>query len=164
MVSELRERLANLNSEEIATIQKGSKVTINGFDFGGEDIEIVTKIKSGTVEEYQELAGQPEFHVLLDLRQDEAMKYRGITREVINRIQKLRKKLSLSPSDEISIYLDIPEKSTTIKSALTTQNELLVQSIKKPVNFGTFDSTKNLLAEEKYELDDEHFTVAIVRT
>lgn len=149
--------------EEIAKIQKGEKITLNNIEFGNEDVEIVTKIKAGTVEEYQELAGQAEFHVLLDLRQDEAMKQRGITREVINRIQKLRKKLSLSPSDNVSIYIDVPEKSATIKTALSSQKELLSQSLKKPVDFGKPEAGKNLIAEEQFDFEDEQFSVAIVR-
>ena len=149
--------------EEIAKIQKGEKITLNNIEFGNEDVEIVTKIKAGTVEEYQELAGQAEFHVLLDLRQDEAMKQRGITREIINRIQKLRKKLSLSPSDNVSIYIDVPEKSATIKTALSSQKELLSQSLKKPVDFGKPEAGKNLIAEEQFDFEDEQFSVAIVR-
>lgn len=149
--------------EEIAKIQKGEKITLNNIEFGNEDVEIVTKIKASTVEEYQELAGQSEFHVLLDLRQDEAMKQRGITREIINRIQKLRKKLSLSPSDNVSIYIDVPEKSATIKTALSSQKELLSQSLKKPVDFGKPEAGKNLIAEEQFDFEDEQFSVAIVR-
>lgn len=160
---ELREKLSKLSVKEIESIQAGEKITVNGFEFGPEDIDIVTKIKAESLADYQELAGQNDLFVLLDLRQDDEMRQKGITREVINRVQRLRKKANLSPEDNITICIDLPSQSSLIKEALTAQKNFLQQSIKKPVELRAVDTTTASIAEDKFDVDGEEFTVIIVR-
>lgn len=42
-------------------------------------------------ESYLMLSGEDDFCVVLDTRQDENLKNKGVAREIINRVQKLRK-------------------------------------------------------------------------
>jgi isoleucyl-tRNA synthetase len=52
----------------------------------------------------------PSLRLLLDTRQDEALRIRGVARELVARIQKLKKKGQVSARDPIAIYYQLQEK------------------------------------------------------
>ena len=57
-----------------------------------------------------------EVLVLLDCTPDQSMLDEGIAREVVNRIQKLRKKAGLQPQDEVTLYYKVdPDKHDLLR-------------------------------------------------
>ena len=55
---------------------------------------------------------------ILELRQDDSLAEEGLYREVVNRVQRLRKKAGLVPDDPVNVYLGL---SSQLKSALESQ-------------------------------------------
>lgn len=55
------------------------------------------------IQEHEAIGGDRVI-VLLDTRQNEELKIRGFAREIINRIQKLKKKIHLKTEDEVVIF------------------------------------------------------------
>ena len=47
--------------------------------------------------------------VLLNMSLTQEMKDEGVSREVVNRIQKLKKKAKLVPTDEVTVFYDVPK-------------------------------------------------------
>ena len=45
--------------------------------------------------------------ILLDTTPDQSMLDEGVAREVVNRIQKLRKKAGLAPTDEVTVHCHV---------------------------------------------------------
>lgn len=58
------------------------------------------------------------FSVLLDTRQNEELKIKGFAREIINRIQKLKKKAGLKAEDEVFVFYSFDEKSENLRKAI----------------------------------------------
>jgi hypothetical protein len=46
------------------------------------------------------------------------LKIRGFAREIINRIQKLKKKIHLKTDDEVVVFWNFAEKSTNLRAAM----------------------------------------------
>ena len=69
------------------------------------------------IQEYQAIGGDRVI-VLLDSRQNEELKIRGFAREIINRIQKLKKKIHLKTEDEVVIFWKFNEKATNLNAAM----------------------------------------------
>jgi len=57
----------------------------------------------------------------LDTRQNEELKIKGFSREIINRIQKLKKKAGLKAEDEVFIFYHFDGKAENLHKAITTQ-------------------------------------------
>ena len=55
---------------------------------------------------------------VIDLRQDDSMAEEGLGREIVNRIQKLRKKIGLVAGDPAHVFL---EMSPALSSAVESQ-------------------------------------------
>lgn len=73
---------------------------------------------------------------VLDLRQDESLAEEGLGREVVNRVQKLRKKAGLVPEDAVNVYLGMDSR---LASALSSQ----VRSRVSSTDFGYADMAKS---------------------
>ncbi|KAL8145892.1 hypothetical protein AgCh_003869 [Apium graveolens] len=82
-----------------------SQEDILAFEKSGE-LTIVRAFKrpADRTEEEMDAAGDGDVLVILDLRQDESLFEAGFAREVVNRIQKLRKKAALDPTDMVEVF------------------------------------------------------------
>ena len=71
-----------------------------------EQDELVVKVNyKESVDSLEMIDGDEQFCVVLNTRQDEALKMKGCIREVVNRIQKLRKQGGLQVTDDICIFV-----------------------------------------------------------
>ncbi|CAG0912846.1 unnamed protein product [Notodromas monacha] len=72
--------------------------------------------------------------ILVDITPDQGMQDEGTAREVINRIQKLRKKAKLVPTDPISVFYEVKPKGSELDRVVEEHREALIaSSIKAPV-------------------------------
>ncbi len=55
---------------------------------------------------------------MLDTRQNEELRIKGFAREIINRIQKLKKKIHLVTEDDVLIFWKFSEKSVNLHAAI----------------------------------------------
>ncbi|RWS30922.1 isoleucine--tRNA ligase: cytoplasmic-like protein [Leptotrombidium deliense] len=89
--------------------------------------------------------------VLLDIQPDSSMMDEGIAREVINRIQKLRKKAHLVPTDPISVYYDI-ENGDDLTRIIKSQKSFIINALKAPLETFPVPGNKNVIIEECQQL------------
>jgi isoleucyl-tRNA synthetase len=98
----LSEIVSKFNQEEIRTIEinKSISVVVNGEDFELllEDVELTTKDMPGWT-----VASSADTTVALDLTITDELLMEGMARELVNRVQNLRKELDFEVTDRISI-------------------------------------------------------------
>lgn len=82
-----------------------------------DDIIIKEKFVEENIHEHEAIGGDRVI-VLLDTRQNEELKIKGFAREIINRVQKLKKKIHLKTEDEVIILWSFSEKATNLQAAL----------------------------------------------
>lgn len=68
--------------------------------------------------------------VLLDVTPDEEMQAEGVAREVINRVQKLRKKGHLVPSDDIVVHYNITPADSELAKITAKYTDFIENVIK----------------------------------
>ena len=97
--------ISQLTQEDITTIEQNNayqlKIDDQTFDLTLEDFEIVTQDIPGW-----EVANDGPITVALDITLNEALKAEGMARELINRIQNLRKEKGFELTDRIHIKLE----------------------------------------------------------
>ncbi|ENN76881.1 isoleucine--tRNA ligase, cytoplasmic [Dendroctonus ponderosae] len=141
-------------------ISKGYR-TICGQIIEISEVRLIFKSESLNINKY-EVNSDNDFLILMDISPDSSMQNEGIAREIINRIQKLRKKAHLVPTDEISVFYrtegDINRVATeykefiegTIKAQLKSDNER--------------KATDQLIIEETQKLKDCSFYIALTKS
>jgi isoleucyl-tRNA synthetase len=90
--------IAALPPDALASVVSGGTVDAAGREVGADDMLIERTARSGTVVE----AG-PRFAVALDTRISEELLLEGIAREVVSRVQRMRRDSGLEVTDRIAL-------------------------------------------------------------
>ncbi|KAI8555405.1 hypothetical protein RHMOL_Rhmol05G0172500 [Rhododendron molle] len=98
-----------MSQKDILDFEKHGEVTIATHCLKLSDIKIKWSFwrPDNMTEEEIDAAGDGDVLVILDLRPDESLFEAGVAREVVNRIQKLRKKAALEPTDMVEVYFKL---------------------------------------------------------
>ena len=97
-MNEVAEGIAALTTDQVETLLEGSSVSVAGHEISLDDVLIERTPVKGTLVETG-----PDFACALDTTIDEALFKEGIAREIISRIQRLRRDAGLKVTDRITL-------------------------------------------------------------
>jgi len=141
--------IANLNTEQIASLEKEGKIDIQGYEITLDDVEISTKDIPGWT-----VTSDGKTTVALDLTLTEELKSEGIAREFINRIQNLRKEKDFELTDRIKISIE--ENSPFIEDI--KKNEEYISS---EVLSNKIEIVSSLSNFNEIEIDEVNFKINV---
>lgn len=103
--------------------------------------------------------------VVLDIRIHPELEGEALARELINRVQKLRKKAGLQAVDEVSVYYKFADaEGEEIVKAIKEQAEMIRKSIKGlPEEVVQRPKGAAVLIEEEQEIAETKFSLSLVR-
>lgn len=104
-----------------------------------EEVRIIYAMDENTDSKY-EAHSDNDVLVLMDLTPTEDLLFEGVAREIINRIQKLKKKLQLIPTDPVVVYYEISDKNSDLSKVAKSHQQFIEGVIKSP--FLPLDATK----------------------
>lgn len=103
----VKKAIESLTVAETESFTVSGKINIDGFDLEENDIIIKYEF-TDSLSSNQDAMCDPEGLILiLDLETDQSLLDEGLAREVINRVQKLRKATGLSFNDAVDVYYDV---------------------------------------------------------
>lgn len=109
-----------------------------------------------------ELGGETDVKVLLDLSQDEGMKRKGVAREIVNRVQKLRKSSGLHLDDDVVIFIGFKEDSKIIRAAYESNRAFMEGILRKPFFLlPKKPEYLSVIARESFTHEGEDFEIVI---
>ncbi|KAI3524031.1 hypothetical protein L1887_02632 [Cichorium endivia] len=157
-----------LSQEEILSFEKSGEITIATHCLKLSDIKIVRgfKLPDGVTEEQMDASGDGDVLVILDLRPDDSLFEAGFAREVVNRIQKLRKKSALEPTDFVEVYFKSLDKDPSVSNQILKSQEAY---IKEAIGSPLLDSSLTpehavIIAEETYHnISNSDFQITLSR-
>ena len=136
-------------------LKTGAKIlVVEGHEahLSPDDITVHTENKPGLV-----AASEGDLTVALELTISEALRYEGLAREFVNRVQNMRKEADFQVTDRIEIWL---EASQQLLQAINHQteyvkNETLCEDIHPGQSGGTH--------QKAWSIEDEDITIGIAR-
>ncbi|KAL6072740.1 isoleucine--tRNA ligase [Balamuthia mandrillaris] len=157
--------LQALQHEQINQLRKDEKMEIEGCEILLDDVKIIREFK-GDSQKY-EAAWSDEALVVLDLEIDEKMRQEGLAREVVNRVQRLRKKAGLNVGDPVETFYEVPndgENCEILNRAIDAQQEYLSNALQLPLLPSSFKPPHHLeVISSKEEISDIKVTFFITR-
>ncbi len=104
LMKPVAQALNNMTQEEITQFEKQGKWTLdiegNEIELTLDQVEIITEDMPGWL-----VKTEDKYTVALDITITEQLRQEGIARELVNRIQNLRKELDLNLTDRIKVYV-----------------------------------------------------------
>ncbi len=106
-MKELAAAIGQMSQEDIAVFEAAGTFRLLDIDLVAEDVDIITEDMPGWL-----VANNGVLTIALDIELNEALIEEGIARELINRIQNLRKTSGLEITDRIAIEIERNDKIT----------------------------------------------------
>ena len=154
-IKQVSELIENLTKDEISRIEKGEKLTLKlkarEVRIGLEDVSIKTSDAEGWV-----VASEGNLTVALDIKIDNKLKLEGLSRELVNRLQIIRKEAGLDVTDKIHVTFTksdellsiFAQNKNYIKSEILASEIFVVDEIKsdgKEIIFESFKTKVNIV-------------------
>ena len=121
MMKQLAAAIAQMTQEDISTFETSETFELCGYTLIAEDVEIITEDMPGWL-----VANNGTITIALDIELTPALIEEGIARELINRIQNLRKSSGLEITDRIAVQLENREE---VAAAVTNCNEYIASQV-----------------------------------
>lgn len=136
----VQEAVKTVSEEDLKEFQRTGKIVIAGHELDSEDMKVNYAFAGDKNDENckYEPHSDGEVVILLDTTPDQSMLDEGIAREIVNRIQKLRKKAKLVPTQEITVVCEVLlDKDQAAYQKLSqvaiSHAEFMIDSIKQPI-------------------------------
>lgn len=145
--------ISSLSQEKISQIEQGGKIYFEAGNtsaaIGIEDVEIIAEDVPGW-----QVANMGKLTVALDVTISNELKQEGISRELVNRIQNLRKEQGFEVTDKITVQMS---RDTTITEAVNNNLSYICAEILA----GSFDIISGLNQGEEVLIDDKKIVISI---
>ncbi|NXA12529.1 SYIC protein, partial [Sapayoa aenigma] len=153
--------IKELRSEQLEKFQETGTIVVEGHELHGEDLRLMYQIAEGSAQ--FEAHSDAQVLVLLDVTPDQSMVDEGVAREVINRIQKLRKKRNLVPTDEISVYYRSQPQGEYLDTVIQEHADFIFATIKADLKPYPVPTSKEVLIQETTQLKGSELEITLVR-
>ncbi|XP_005531879.1 PREDICTED: isoleucine--tRNA ligase, cytoplasmic isoform X2 [Pseudopodoces humilis] len=153
--------IKELSSEQLERFQETGSIVVEGHELHGEDLRLMYQMTEGSAQ--FEAHSDAQVLVLLDVTPDQSMVDEGVAREVINRIQKLRKKRNLVPTDEIMVYYRALPEGEYLDSVIQQHAEFIFATIKADLKPYPVPTSKEVLIQETTQLKGSELEITLVR-
>nr|XP_054496213.1 isoleucine--tRNA ligase, cytoplasmic isoform X3 [Agelaius phoeniceus] len=153
--------IKQLSSEQLERFQETGSIVVEGHELHGEDLRLMYQMTEGSAQ--FEAHSDAQVLVLLDVTPDQSMVDEGVAREVINRIQKLRKKRNLVPTDEITVYYRALPEGEYLDTVIQQHAEFIFATIKADLKPYPVPTSREVLIQETTQLKGSELEITLVR-
>jgi isoleucyl-tRNA synthetase len=155
--AKIADRIKRLNEEELSTLKKAGKISLKfegrNVEINADEVQIEEKDKEGFVVE-----SENEYRVILSTEISESLKNEGFARELINKIQNMRKAAGFEVMDRIKIDIKSTDRLYQALDAFEEyiKKETLADAITRTGKAGGFS--------EEREINSEKAKISVTRT
>jgi isoleucyl-tRNA synthetase len=162
----VRNALPNVPSDAVKAYIASGTITVDGIELVKGDL---------TVQRYLELPAAAEGHfatnsdndvvIRLDIQIHADLQGEWLSRELTNRVQKLRKKAGLQATDDIDIFYRFePNSGLELLAAIKDNTEIIKKTVGSlPVDVKEKKEVSEVVIEEEQEIDDVKFMIYLAR-
>ncbi|KAG0726115.1 Isoleucine--tRNA ligase, cytoplasmic [Chionoecetes opilio] len=161
-VKAVQQVVCGLSDGEVQAMLERGSLEVLGHTLLPEDV-VVKYGFTGTGGHYEAHA-DPSALVLLDTTPSEELLAEGLAREVVNRIQRLRKKARLVPTDEVTVWLAVADPKSQLACVLNSHKQFIETTSRTPCRLGNFQAgTGEVVIQDNSSVKDCKLSLTITR-
>ncbi|KAF2635767.1 hypothetical protein P280DRAFT_553617 [Massarina eburnea CBS 473.64] len=170
----VKKALPNLNSQQIKDFIKNGEMQVDGIRVEKEDLTVKRGLAKDESSKDQEFNTDDDVLIILDVASYPELEQEGLAREIIRRVQDLRKKAGLVPTDDVGMeyrVLTDPE-NIGLESAFENQGPLFEKALRRNVDKHIVtevegkipeDGKESVLVEEEQELHKATYMLRLIK-
>jgi isoleucyl-tRNA synthetase len=159
--TKIKAALPTVTKSQIKEFLATDAIQIAGFELTSAELSVV-RMFDDSHPSYQANFTN-EVLVILDTELDQSLIQEGLARELVNRVQRLRKKAGLLPTDDVLYYYSLTlDENGQLRNMLDGQKDLLNKYLKQEV-LEKEASGNNIIFEEEQEINGSKFMLSLAK-
>jgi isoleucyl-tRNA synthetase len=170
----VKKALPNLKNQEIKDFLKTGDLAVDGIKLEKEDLIVKRGLAKDDGNKNQEFNTDDDVLIILDVASYPELEQEGLAREIIRRVQDLRKKAGLKATDDVGMeyrVLSDPD-NVGVEAAFENQSALFEKALRRNVDKHTVTelegkilekSDEKVITEEEQELHKATFMLRLVK-
>ena len=170
----VKKALPDLTSDEVRQFVESKTITVAGIKLDKEDLIVKRGLGEDEATNFYETNTDEDVLILLDTTIYQSLKHEGIAREIVNRVQQLRKKAKLVPTDDVKMeykVLSDPE-SIDIEQVFEGHGKTFEKALRRPLDKHVITAFEGkvpdgdvdvVLLEEEQEVQKARFLLRLVK-
>ncbi|KFY16629.1 hypothetical protein V492_01198 [Pseudogymnoascus sp. VKM F-4246] len=169
-VQRVKKALPGLTSAEVQQFVIKKTITVDGIVLGDGDLHVKRSLKEDDSSKNLETNTDEDVLVILDAALYPELAEEGLSREIINRVQRLRKKAGLQPTDDVKMEYNILTDPDNLGLAeiFKTQAKSIEKALRRPVDQHVVTevdgvattNVEQLIMEEEQEIQKATFMLS----
>ncbi|KAL5339863.1 tRNA synthetases class I-domain-containing protein [Aspergillus crustosus] len=168
----VKKALPSLTSEDVKKFVANKKILVDGIELVDGDLVVKRGLKQDASAEEKEPNADADVLTILDVKLYPELAHQGIGREIVNRLQRLRKKAGLVPTDDVKmeyVVLSDPD-NVGLKEAFESQASVIEKVVRRPLEQhesadGMVPSGEGegIIAQEEQEVQNATFLLRLLK-
>ncbi|PYH99703.1 isoleucyl-tRNA synthetase,cytoplasmic [Aspergillus ellipticus CBS 707.79] len=169
-VQKVKKALPSLTSEDVKKFVADKKMLVDGIELVEGDLVVKRGLKEDPASANMEPNTDNDLLTILDANLYPELAEQGLGREIINRLQRLRKKAGLVPTDDVKMeyaVLSDPD-SIGLSKAFETQAKAIEKVVRRPLDQyelvdGKLPSGEEAIIQEEQEVQKATFLLRLLK-
>ncbi len=155
----IKKALPQLSNADVKKFMKTKTITVEGCELTEDDLKVSREIPKSEETQHLEVATEDDLLVILDTTLYPELVPLALGREMLNRVQRLRKSAKLQPTDDVKMTYRVVEGAwTDLDSMFESQQAIFTKAVQGGIAKETDEqvngSIDKLIAEEQTEVKD----------
>ncbi|AGO14187.1 AaceriAER394Wp [[Ashbya] aceris (nom. inval.)] len=156
----VKDALPALLSEQVQKYLETGAIEVAGIELVEGDLSVIRCLPEAQVQEGQEARSDQDVLIILDTKIYPELRTEGLARELVNRIQKLRKKCGLEATDDVAIKYELLNDTIDFEALVQEHGQMLQKACRSEIT--KFEgSDKEPLADEEQAINDTTFRLKV---
>lgn len=173
----VRKALPSLTSEECKNYVKEKELVVEGIKLEEGDLVVLRRVAESDAAKGLEANTDNDVLTILDTVLYPELQSEGLAREIVNRVQRLRKKAGLVATDDVKMEYHVYKDPIGLADVFVNQEEAIVKALRRPLDKANVtevvvDMTdtapevkdkESLIMEEEQEINGTTFLLRLLR-
>lgn len=159
-MKKVKEGLPKLTSDEVKSYKATGEVEVSGIKLVAGDLTVTRGLPASELNDGQDSRTFQDVLVIMDVNVYEELKTEGLAREIINRIQKLRKKVGLEATDDVVVQYSVLEDNMNFDNVVSEHYSMITKTVRSELE-KLDESRENAIADEDQTINDTIFKLKI---
>ncbi|KAH6997055.1 tRNA synthetases class I-domain-containing protein [Ilyonectria destructans] len=162
----VKKALPGLTSEDVQAYVRDKHILVDGIRLEEGDLVVRRGVLEDESSKNLETNTDSDVLTILDTELHPELAQEGLAREIINRVQRLRKKACLKPTDDVRMeyrVLSDPE-NLGLEEVFTSQGTVFDKALRRPLEkVGEEPQPESVIAEEEQEVQQAVFLLRLLK-
>lgn len=170
----VKKALPNLSSDQVKAFLETRKITVENCELSREDLIVKRGLKKDDSSKDLETNTDDDVLIILDAKMYPELEQEGLAREILNRVNRLRKKAGLVPTDDVKMEYKILKDPDNVglERVFENQADMLQKALRRRIDKHVStevagevpnETVEVVITEEEQEIQNATFLLRLVK-